>query len=148
VPELPESVRNLLDEHRTMVVASASRNGAPEAASVFFAPEYGTESLTLVCALLSRSHKLAHLRENPRAGLYIGPQRPTRWLQATAAARILEGDEQEHARRLAHLRAHAPEAGVFVERVPVTVVIFEVERLKLTDLTGASPPIITVDLAS
>lgn len=147
MPELPEAARRLLDEHRTMVVASASRNGEPEAASVFYAPDYEADALHLVCALLSRSNKLAHLRENPRAGLYIGPQQPTRWLQASAVARIVE-DDGERARRLGHLLTHAPEARVFVERVPVTVVVFDVERLKLTDLTGANPPIVTVDLAN
>jgi hypothetical protein len=38
-----------------------------------------------------------------------------------------------------------PEAGVFVERVPVTPVLFAVHQIKLTDLTGGQPPIEVID---
>jgi hypothetical protein len=144
--QLPARVRAVLGEYHTLVLATVGVDGTPEAASVFYAP-VEQDGLTLVCALLSSSNKLAHLRNNPRAGIFIGPREPTRWLQATAAGRIVE-DAEERERRLAQLLAHAPAAGVFVERVPVTPVVFRVSALKLTDLTGAGPPIETLDLGA
>ncbi|MGH2588683.1 MAG: pyridoxamine 5'-phosphate oxidase family protein [Dehalococcoidia bacterium] len=142
---LPPRVRDVLGEHQTLVLATVDGNGQPEAASVFFASDEAEGGLTLVVACLSSSAKLAHLRENPRAGVYIGPQTPSRWVQAECLVTIVE-DEAERSRRLAQLTAATPAAAVFVERVPVTAVLFRVTRLKLTDLTGGQPPVEVVEL--
>ena len=144
-PAFPGRALAVLREHRTLVLATAGADRRPEAASVFYSPEVEDGRLTLVCALLSSSQKLAQLRENADAGVYIGPQSPTRWIQASARARIVE-DADERERRLQQLLAHAPAASIFVERVPVTPVVFTITRLKLTDLTGERPPIEVVDL--
>lgn len=138
--ELPERIRALLDENRTMVIATVAPDGQPEAASVFYAPVHDGSDLFLVSALLATSAKLGHLCTASRTGVFIGPRAPTRWLQATATARIVV-DEDERRERLALLLAHAPEAAIFVERMPVAAVLFRVERVKLTDLTGGQPPI-------
>jgi hypothetical protein len=138
--QLPPRVRALLLEYHTLVLATVGSDGGPEAASIFYAPVDDGGVPALVCALLSSSTKLAHLRVNPRAGIYIGPQNPTRWLQGAVVARIVEApDERE--RRLAQLLAHAQDAGIFVERVPVTPVVLSIRSLKVTDLTGGQPPI-------
>ena len=46
--------------------------------------------ILLIAALLSRSAKLDALRHNARAGVFIGPQQPSQWLQAACVARIGE----------------------------------------------------------
>jgi hypothetical protein len=145
--QLPPRIRALLIEHHTLVLATVGSDGAPEAASIFYAPVDDSGVPALVCALLISSTKLAHLRVNPRAGVYIGPQRPTRWLQGAVVARIVDApDERE--RRLAQLLAHAPDAGIFVERVPVTPVVLSIRSLKMTDLTGGQPPVEMVEVGA
>jgi len=144
--QLPARVRALLVEHHSLVLATAGADRVPQAASVFYAPVEEEDGPALICALLSRSNKLEHLRQNPRAGVYIGPQTPTRWLQGSVIARNVE-EPEERERRLAQLLAHAPAARVFVERVPVTPVVFRLTALKLTDLTGEQPPIETMDFS-
>jgi len=145
--ELPPRARAVLEEHQTLVLATTDGDGAPEAASVFYAPVMNGEAPALVCAFLSSSAKLGHLRRNPQAGIYIGPQTPTRWVQASATARMVE-DPVEREARLDQLLAHAPGARVFVERVPVTAVVLSLTRVKLTDLTGERPPIEAVDFGT
>ena len=102
--------------------------------------------ILLVATLLSRSAKLDALRHNARAGVFIGPQQPSQWLQAACVARIVE-EEPERTQRIQQLVAAVPDAGVFVERVPVTPVLFSVQQIKLTDLTGGQPPIEVIDFA-
>jgi hypothetical protein len=145
--DLPPRVREVLGEHQTLVLATVGGDGQPEAASVFFAPDESDGGLTLVVACLSSSTKLAHLRQNPRAGIYIGPQTPSRWVQAECLVTIVE-DEAERSQRLDQLIAATPAAAVFVEQVPVTAVLFRVMRLKLTDLTGEQPPVEMLDLTA
>jgi hypothetical protein len=139
VEQLPHRVRAVLTGHDTLVLATTSPEGQPEAASVFFAPLVEGGRLLLVTAMLQTSRKLAHLRADPRAAVYIGPQEPSRWIQAEC---IVEEPPagNEHSRRLDQLVAAAPDAKIFVERVPVSPVVLAVTRLKLTDLTGEQPP--------
>jgi len=136
---LPERMRAHIAEHQTMVLATADTDGRPEAAAVFFALEDGARP-ALICTLLSRSAKLAQMRENPRAAFFIGPLEPTRWLQGSGAVRVVE-DEPERTERIQQLVAGAPGAAVFVDRVPVTPIVIDVQVLKLTDLTGVQPPV-------
>jgi nitroimidazol reductase NimA-like FMN-containing flavoprotein (pyridoxamine 5'-phosphate oxidase superfamily) len=142
---LSPRVQSLLDAYQTLVLAVVSDDGQPEAASIYYAVEQDESRVLLVAALLSHSSKLVALRHNDRAGVFIGPQRPDQWLQAECTARIVE-EEPERSRRLQQLVDAVPDAGVFVERVPVTAVLFEVRRIKLTDLTGGQPPIEVFDL--
>jgi hypothetical protein len=128
------------------VLAVVNDAGQPEAASVFYTAEQDDSGILLVAALLSRSAKLDALRHNARAGVFIGPQQPSQWLQAACVARIVE-EEPERTQRIQQLVAAVPDAGVFVERVPVTPVLFSVQQIKLTDLTGGQPPIEVIDFA-
>lgn len=143
--KLSTRIEAVLGAHQTLVLATAGADGRPEAASIFFTAEQTGEALLLVGALLSRSSKLTALRENARVGVFIGPQTPTRWLQAECRAAIVE-DDAERERRLQQLVTAVPAAAMFVERVPVTAVVFRVGRIKLTDLTGGQPPIEVVEL--
>jgi hypothetical protein len=144
--QLPERVRAELARHDTLVLATTAPDGQPEAASVFFAPVVEDGRLLLVTTLLESSRKLAHLGADPRAGVYIGPREPTRWIQAECVAEEARGDETI-ARRKEQLVAAAPGARVFVERVPISTIVFVVTRLKLVDLTGETPPVLEIELA-
>jgi hypothetical protein len=138
---LPARARDLLWSNTTLVLAT-ERDGRPWIASVFYAPAETAGGLTLTCALLATSGKLANLRRNPHAAVYVGPREPTRWLQASAVASILDREDAARA-AIQRLLAHAPAAAVFVEKVPVVPVMLRVTGLKLTDLTGALPPVET-----
>lgn len=131
---LPVGARDLLWSETTLVIAT-EREGRPWIASAFYAPEEHDGGLRLTCAFLASSTKLANLRANPHAALFVGPRAPSRWLQAAAIATVVE-DEDGARQALARLLAHAPAARVFVERTPVVPVLLEVTGLKLTDLTG------------
>jgi hypothetical protein len=139
--ELPARARDLLWAETTLVIAT-ERDGRPWIASVFYAPVEQDGELRLVCTFLASSSKLANLRANPHAALYVGPREPTRWLQATAVATVLD-DPALAAEAIARLTAHAPAARVFIDRVPVVPVVLRVDGLKLTDLTGGWPPVET-----
>jgi pyridoxine/pyridoxamine 5'-phosphate oxidase len=143
--QLPERVRAELARHDTLVLAAVAPDGQPEAASVFFAPVVEGGRLLLVTTLLQTSRKLAHLRTDPRAAVYIGPREPSRWIQAECIAEEARRDE-EIARRTEQLVAGAPGARIFVERVPIVAIAFVVTRLKLTDLTGEEPPVLSIEM--
>jgi nitroimidazol reductase NimA-like FMN-containing flavoprotein (pyridoxamine 5'-phosphate oxidase superfamily) len=139
MPDLPPRARALLWSESTLVLAT-EREGQPWVASAFYAPEERDGTLTLTCAFLATSRKLTNLRANPHTAAYIGPREPTRWLQLTATAEILDEPSASES-AIARLVAHAPGARVFVDRVPVTPVLLRVHDLKLTDLTGERPPV-------
>lgn len=143
--QLPERVRAVLAEHDTLVLATRAPDGQPEAAGVFFAPVVEGGRLLLVTTILASSRKLGHIRADPRAAVYIGPGQPSRWIQAECVAEEPRTDG-EIERRTAQLLAAAPGARVFVERVPVSVVVFAITRMKLTDLTGERPPVLSIEL--
>lgn len=88
---MTELSRRVLDAHQTIVLATVSPGGEPEAASVVSAPDYQGGRLSLVCALAATSTKLAHRRGAPRTGIYVGPHAPTIWLQGSADATIFDG---------------------------------------------------------
>lgn len=140
-----ERVQAILNAYQTLVLAVVNEAGQPEAASVFYTAEQSDTGIQFVATLLSQSAKLDALRHNARAGVFIGPQQPSQWLQAACTARIVE-EEPERTERIQQLVAAVPDAGAFVERVPVTPVLFAVHQLKLTDLTGGQPPIEMFDL--
>lgn len=138
---LPERIRSLLWENKTLVMAT-ERDGRPWISSVFYAPEADADGVQLVCALLASSRKLANLRLNPRAAIYVGPREPTCWLQGEGSARVLD-DATLSADALARLTTHAPAAQVFIDQVPVVPIVLTLDSLRLTDLTGPKPPVET-----
>ena len=138
---LPARARELLWSETVLVLATV-RDGRPWVASVFYAPQEADGAVTLTCTLLASSGTLANLRADPHAAVFVGPREPTRWLQATATAAIVE-DEPARQDAINRLLAHAPAARVFVERVAVVPVVLRLTGLKLTDLTGGQPPVET-----
>ncbi|MBI2761662.1 MAG: pyridoxamine 5'-phosphate oxidase family protein [Chloroflexi bacterium] len=139
--DLPTRMRALLWEQTTMVMAT-DQGGRPWIASVFYAPAFEDGRLRITCALLATSQKLANLRANPLVALYVGPQEPTRWLQASGSARVLE-DPGAVQPAMSALKLHAPASAVFIDRVPVVAIVIDIDEAKLTDLIGGKPPIET-----
>ena len=102
-PELQrdlDSVRALLEETSTMVLATCMPDGAPRATPVYFAAD---DSLRLIFLSDPDSAHSRNLAASPRTSAAVYPEernwRKLRGLQMTGQARILDGDEAEAARR-------------------------------------------------
>src|SRR6478672_2108171 len=80
------NVVELLGQYDTMILATAE-HGQPWTAGVFYAHEITADSkLVLYATMLKGSRKLDTLQKNPRVGFYVGPRKPTRWLQGSGRA--------------------------------------------------------------
>lgn len=131
-------IRTFLAQYQTLIIAT-EQEGQPYATRIFFVEDPVTETaLKLYGTLITTSRKLANLRQNPRIGIFIGPDQPSIWLEATARARVLS-DEEEAASIRARLAEKSPAATAFLSRVPTAVVELGVNWLRITDLTGGAP---------
>ena len=132
-----EAINQFLAQYETLAIAT-EQEGQPYVTRAFFVEEpVGTDdpSLTLYGTFIMTSRKLANLRHNARIGLFIGPDQPSIWLEATAVAHILE-DESASADVREKLGQKSPVAAGFIARVPIAAVEFKVNWLRITDLTG------------
>ena len=131
-------IRTFLTQYQTLVLAT-EQGEQPYATRIFFVEDPATETaLRLYGTLITTSRKLANLRQNPRVGIFIGPDQPSIWLEATARARVLSEEENAASIR-ARLAEKSPTAAAFLSRVPTAVVALEVNWLRITDLTGGAP---------
>ena len=132
-----EAINQFLAQYETLAIATEDE-GQPYVTRAFFVEKpVGAEdtSLTLYGTFIVTSRKLANLRQNARVGLFIGPDQPSRWLEATAVAHVL-GDESASAEVREKLGQKSPVAAGFIARVPIAAVEFSVNWLRITDLTG------------
>jgi 1,4-dihydroxy-2-naphthoate octaprenyltransferase len=134
-----EAARRNVAEHLlqydTMILATAE-HGQPWTAGVFFAHEFTADGkLVLYTTMLKGSRKLETLKENPKVGFYVGPRKPTRWLQGSGRA-VEARDAEVIAKGTAIVREQAPDAGMFIDHVPVSVVRIFVDQMALTDIAG------------
>ena len=141
MPAIDETARatinQYLAQYETLVIAT-EHEGQPFVTRAFYVEkliEEGDTSLTLYGTFIVTSRKLANLRENGRVGLFIGPDQPSVWLEATAHAFALE-DEQTSATVRELLGQKSPTAAGFIARVPIVAVEIRVDWLRITDLTG------------
>lgn len=131
-------INDFLAQYQTLVIAT-EKDAQPYATRIFFVEEEVTTiSCKLYGTLITSSRKLANLQENARVGLFIGPDQPSTWMEATARARVLD-DEQAAAKVRARLAHKSPAAAAFISRVPTAAVELEINWLRITDLTSASP---------
>ncbi len=134
-----DTINEFLAAYSTLVIATESE-GQPFATSTFYAEKslQDTEDadLTLYATFITSSRKLANLRQNPRVGLFIGPQQPANWLEAIAHAHIIE-DEQKSETIRQRLREKSAIAGAFLAQVPTAAVELHVQWLRITNLTAA-----------
>jgi nitroimidazol reductase NimA-like FMN-containing flavoprotein (pyridoxamine 5'-phosphate oxidase superfamily) len=131
-------IHSFIAQYQTLVIATENEE-QPFATRIFFVEDpASTTALKLYGTLITSSRKLANLRKNPRVGIFIGPDLPSVWLEATARARILD-DETSAAEVREKLARKSPAAAAFIARVPTAAVELEVNWLRITDLTGGSP---------
>jgi nitroimidazol reductase NimA-like FMN-containing flavoprotein (pyridoxamine 5'-phosphate oxidase superfamily) len=131
------TINAFIARHQTLVIATESES-QPLATRMFFvADPASATTLKLYGTLITTSRKLANLTRNPRVGIYIGPDQPSTWLEATARARILD-EEAAAATVRARLAQKSAAAGTFLARVPTAAVELDVHWLRITDLTGGA----------
>jgi len=132
-----EKINRFLADYDTLVIATQDGD-QPYATRAFYVEKpldaHGT-ALDLYGTFIVTSRKLANLRTNPRVGLFIGPDKPSAWLEATAYARVLDDDEESAAVK-ANLSEKSPVAGAFIAQVPVAAVRLSVRWLRITDLAA------------
>ncbi|HLI70284.1 MAG TPA: pyridoxamine 5'-phosphate oxidase family protein [Ktedonobacteraceae bacterium] len=133
-------IRSFVSQYKTLVIAT-EHEGQPYATRIFFVENPAAENtLKLYGTLITTSRKLANLEDNPRVGIFIGPDHPSIWLEATARARVLNENEEASAAEVrSWLTQKSPEAGAFISRVPTAAVELEVTWARLTDLTSSTP---------
>lgn len=132
------TINSFIAQYQTLIIATENEQ-QPFATRIFFVEEPATQAaLKLSGTLITSSRKLANLRKNPRVGIFIGPDLPSTWLEATARAHILSEENTAAAVR-ARLVQKSPEAATFIARVPTAAVELQVNWLRITDLTGSEP---------
>ena len=133
------TINAFLAQFETLIIAT-EHEGQPFVTRAYYVEkpvEAGDTSLILYGTFIVTSRKLANLRENGRVGLFIGPDQPSAWLEATAHACALE-DEQACATVCEQLGQKSPTAAAFIARVPIVAVEIRVDWLRITNLK-ASP---------
>ena len=132
------TINQFLAQYETLVIAT-EHEGQPFVTRAYYVEkpiQAGDTSLTLYGTFIVTSRKLANLRENGRVGLFIGPDQPSTWMEATADAYALE-DEQASAAVREKLGQKSPTAAGFIARVPIVAVEIRVDWLRITNLTGS-----------
>lgn len=131
-------IETFVSNYQTLVIAT-EHEGQPYATRIFFIEGALTETAyTIYGTLITTSRKLANVRHNSQVGIFIGPDQPSVWLEATAQARILD-DEIEAAHVRARLAEKSPTAASFISMVPTCAVALDIRWLRITDLTGGTP---------
>lgn len=131
-----ETINTFLAQYDTLAIAT-ELDGQPYVTRAFFVEEPVSDTgLKMYGTFITTSRKLANLKQNPRVGLFIGPDQPSTWLEATAQARILT-DESTSAVVRENLGKKSPVAATFIARVPIVAVEFQVNWLRITNLVSS-----------
>jgi len=132
-----QTINTFLAQYETLAIAT-ELDGQPYVTRAFYVEEPVSDSgLKMYGTFITTSRKLANMKQNPRVGIFIGPDQPSAWLEATAEARILT-DETASSLVRENLGKKSPVAATFLARVPVVAVELKVNWLRITDL-AASP---------
>jgi nitroimidazol reductase NimA-like FMN-containing flavoprotein (pyridoxamine 5'-phosphate oxidase superfamily) len=116
-----ETINKFLAQYETLAIAT-ELDGQPYVTRAFFVEEPVSDtSLKIYGTFITTSRKLTNLKQNPRVGIFIGPDQPSAWLEATAQARILT-DESASAIVRENLGKKSPVAATFIARVPIVAV--------------------------
>jgi len=131
-----ETINTFLAQYDTLAIATELA-GQPYVTRAFFVEEPVRDTgLKLYGTFITTSRKLANLKQNPRVGLFIGPDQPSTWLEATAQARIL-ADNSANAAVCENLGKKSPVAATFIARVPIVAVELQVDWLRITNLVSS-----------
>src|SRR5438105_9700789 len=127
-----DTINMFLAQYDTLAIAT-EHDGQPFVTRAFFVEEPVNEnSLKLYGTFITTSRKLANLRQNPRVGLFIGPDQPTAWLEASAQARVLT-DEHASKAVMEQLGKKSAVAATFIARLPIVAVEIQVNWLRITN---------------
>lgn len=130
-------INTFVAQYSTLVIAT-EHEGQPFATRIFFVEEPATETACKVYGtLITTSRKLANLRRNPQVGIFIGPDQPSCWLEATAYARVLDEERAVEVRE--KLARKSPTAAAFISMVPTAAVELEINWLRITNLANSIP---------
>jgi len=147
--DLPDPARlkalvlRILDDNRTLTLATLRADGWPQATIV----GYAHDDLTLYLVVSRQSQKLANLRRDPRASLAVGhPQETGREVRGLSmAARIEEVEAPDEIERLNELvAARYPKVLVFAPRTASSAVLRARPQLisLVDDAEGLSQPVL------
>jgi len=136
-------VLEILDDNRTLTLATVRPDGWPQATVVGFVHD----DLNLYFVVSRQSQKLANLRRDPRASLAVGhPSEESRAVRGLSmAARIEEVDDPEEIERLNEMVvARYPAALVFAPRTASAAVLRAQPQLisLVDDAEGLSQPVL------
>jgi len=87
--EIKTHAFNFLDEQHTAVIATAPKNGKPQAATVYYKID---ADFTFHFVTSKNSHKHLNLKENPWAGIVVGFGPATVTIEGAGPAEIQEDD--------------------------------------------------------
>ena len=131
-------IETFVSHYQTLVIAT-EHEGQPYATRIFFVEDVATDTdFTIYATLITTSRKLANLQQNPQVGIFIGPDQPSTWMEATAYARILH-DEHEAEQVRAKLARKSSIAAGFIAQVSTAAVELKIHWLRITDLTSSTP---------
>ena len=133
-----------LRAYDTTALATVSESG-PHVAGVFFAPEIEDGRIQLVLAVLDGSRKATDIALDPRVAFMCSPGNPSRWIQGWGSASRADVDESGRLELFRRLLAHAPGAKQFVDNLPVHPFIVAVRELKVVEVLGKPPLLLTFD---
>jgi nitroimidazol reductase NimA-like FMN-containing flavoprotein (pyridoxamine 5'-phosphate oxidase superfamily) len=130
-----ETIMSFLVQYDTLAIAT-EHEGQPYVTRAYFVEQpIQDTALTLHGTFITSSRKLANLRLNPRVGLFIGPDQPTAWLEATATAHVLT-DEKSSQAVCEQLGQKSRVAAGFIASVSIVAVEFQVNWLRITNLAA------------
>jgi hypothetical protein len=133
-----------LRAYDTTALATVSESG-PHVAGVFFAPEVDDGRIHLLLAVLDGSRKASDMARDARVAFMCSPGNPSRWIQGWGSATRAEVDESGRLELFRRLIAHAPGARQFVDNLPVHPFIVAVRELKVVEVLGKPPLVLTFD---
>ncbi len=133
-----------LRAYDTTALATVNDSG-PHVAGVFFAPEIEDGRIRLLLAVLDGSRKAADIAKDPRVAFMCSPGNPSRWIQGWGSATRPDVDDAGRLELFRRLIAHAPGARQFIDRLPVHPFIVAVRGLKVVEVLGNPPLLLTFD---
>ncbi len=131
--------RNLLDKQKVGTIATATRQGKPEAATLNFVP-VSKNGYALYFTTFDFHRNYTNLKETPRAAFVITDRQPARWntysLQLDGRVRELKGKEFEKAKR-ACIKRFRPDP--FYEQPETCMFLFTPTWARVLDYEGEEP---------
>ena len=131
--KLPPIVGEILAAHQVLSLATTDGE-QPWVSQVFFSEEVSANDVTIYFATLKPSRKWRHLQANSRIAFAMGTDLPSRWLQGSGVAYLID-DEQEEARINRLIGQKAPAYIGFVSSVESDTFRVEVDEIRVVDLT-------------